>query len=67
MEAGNADVEIELPALLGLLAAIAIAAGGWRTMGDERTDSRESLEQTEDVLRVRGAPRPPPPRTIDAA
>ena len=67
VEAGNADVEIELPALLGLLATIAIAAGGWRTMGDERTHSRESLDQTEDVLRVRGAPRPAPPRTIDAA
>jgi hypothetical protein len=67
VDAGNADVEIELPAYLGLLAAAAIVAGGWRTMADERTRSRESLEQTEDVLRVRGAPRPAPPRTIDPA
>ena len=65
--AGNTDVEIELPAYLGLLAAIAIAFGGWRSMADERTDSKESIEQTEDVLRVRGAPRPAPPRTIDPA
>ncbi len=65
--AGNADVEVELPAYLGLLAAIAIAFGAWRSMADERTDSRESIEQTEDVLRVRGAPRPAPPRTIDPA
>jgi drug/metabolite transporter (DMT)-like permease len=67
VEAGNADVEIELPAYLGLLAAMAITFGGWRTMADERTDTRESLEQTEDVLRVRGGPLPPPPRTIDPA
>ena len=67
VEAGNADVEVELPAYLGLLAALAIFAGGWRTMADERTDTKESAEQTEDVLRVRGAPRPAPPRTIDQA
>ena len=67
VDAGNADVEVELPAYLGLLAAFGIAAGGWRTMADERTDTKESLEQTEDVLRVRGAPRPAPPRTIDPA
>jgi hypothetical protein len=64
VEAGNADVEVELPAYLGLISAAAITFGAWRTMGDERTDSAESLEQTEDVLRVRGAPRPAPPRTI---
>jgi hypothetical protein len=67
VEAGNADVEIELPAWLGLIAAAGIALGGWRTMADERTHTKESLEQTEDVLRVRGAPRPAPPRTIDPA
>jgi hypothetical protein len=62
VEAAAGDVEVELPALLGLLCAMAITAGGWLTMADERTDSRESLEQTEEVLRVRGAPRPAPPR-----
>ena len=67
VEASNADVEVEVAAYLGLLAAVAIALGGWRTMADERTDTKESLQQTEDVLRVRGAPRPPPPRTIDSA
>jgi hypothetical protein len=40
--------------------------GCWRTMGDERTGSKESLEQTEDVLRVRGAPRPVAPPTIES-
>jgi hypothetical protein len=65
VDAGNADVEVELPAWLGLLAALAILAGAWRTMGDERTDSEESREQTEEVLRVRGGPQPPPPRTIE--
>ncbi len=67
VDAGNADVEVELPAYLGLLAAAAITFGGWRTMADERTDTKESIEQTEDVLRVRGGPRPAPPRTIDPA
>jgi hypothetical protein len=67
VDAGNADVEVELTAYLGLLAALAISAGGWRTMADERTGTKESAEQTEDVLRVRGAPRPAPPRTIDPA
>ena len=67
VEAGNADVDVEIPAYLGLLAAAGIAFGAWRTMADERTDSREAIEQTEDVLRVRGAPRPAPPRTIENA
>jgi hypothetical protein len=62
VDAGNADVEIELPAYLGLLATLAIAAGGWRALADERTDTADSIAQTEDVLRVRGAPRPAPPR-----
>ncbi len=67
VDAGNADVEVELPAYLGLFAALAIALGAWRTMADERTETGESHEQTEEVLRVRGAPRPAPPRTIDPA
>ncbi len=62
--AGNVDVEVELPAILGLLAAVALTAGCWRAVTDERTDSAESLEQTEEVLRVRGAPRPAPPRVL---
>jgi len=67
VEAGNADVEVELPAYLGLVAAGVITYGGWRTMADERTETKESREQTEEVLRVRGAPRPAPPRTIEDA
>lgn len=67
VEAGNVDVEIELPAYFGLLAAMTMVFGAWRTMADERTHTKESREQTEDVLRVRGAPRPAPPRTIDRA
>ena len=66
VDAGNADVELELPAILGLIASLAMLAGCWRAITDERTDSAESLEQTEDVLRVRGAPRPAPPRTASA-
>jgi hypothetical protein len=60
VDAGNADVEVQLPAYLGLLAAIAMAYGACRAMADERTDTEEAREQTEEVLRVRGAPRPAP-------
>ena len=62
VDATAADVEVELPAILGLLASLAMTAGLWITLADERTDTPESLDQTEDVLRVRGAPRPAPPR-----
>jgi hypothetical protein len=62
VEAGNADVELQLPAYLGLLAVLVMAYGAARAMGDERLDAPESIEQTEDALRVRGAPRPAPPR-----
>ncbi len=62
VDAGNVDVDVNLPAILGLLSALAIAVGGWRAMADERTDTADSIAQTEDVLRVRGAPRPAPPR-----
>lgn len=62
VEAGAVDVEIELAAWLGLLAALALGGGGWIAVLDERTDSSLALEQTEEVLRVRGAPQPPPPR-----
>ena len=67
VDAGGGDVDVELPAWLGLLSALAIAAGGWLSVADERTDAPESLEQTEEVLRVRGAARPAPPRTIENA
>jgi hypothetical protein len=54
------------PAILGLISALAIAAGGWRAVADERTETADSRQQTEDVLRVRGAPRPAPPRSNPA-
>lgn len=65
VDAGNVDVEIEPAAWLGLLSALALTAGAWIGMLDERTDSPEALEQTEEVLRVNGEVRKPPPR--DAA
>ena len=60
VDAGAGDVEVELPAYLGLLSAMMITVGAWLATADERTDAAESLEQTEEVLRVRGAPRPAP-------
>jgi hypothetical protein len=66
VDAGNADVELEPAAWLGLAAIIAIAAGAWRALTDERTDTAEAREQTEEVLRVRGAPRPAPPRHAES-
>lgn len=56
----NEVVEVELGAYLGLALTAAIAAGGWRTMQDERTRAGDSQRQTERVLAVRGAPRPVP-------
>ena len=66
VDAGNVDVEIEPAAWLGLLSAFAIAMGGWIGELDERTETPEALQQTEDVLRVRGATRPAPPREAAA-
>lgn len=57
----NALVEVELGAYIGLAAVTAVAAGGWRTMQDERMATETSRRQTDRVLAVRGAPRPPPP------
>ena len=64
VEAGNADVDIRLPAWLGLATAFLLTAGAWRAMADERTDARESREQTERVLAAGGEVRPAPPRTM---
>jgi hypothetical protein len=52
---------IGIGAYLGLLLVLGCAAGAWRALADERTDAPASLRQTERVLAVRGAPRPPPP------
>ena len=57
-DAGHA---IGAGAYLGLVLVFGCAAGAWRALGDERTDAPASLRQTERVLAVRGAPRPPPP------
>ena len=57
----NALVSVDAGAYLGLLCLLALLAGTWRSMGDERTDSAISLRQTERVLGVRGPSRPPPP------
>jgi hypothetical protein len=60
VDVGNADVDIQFPAWLGLLAAASLTLGAWWTMADERTDTEESRRQTEQVLSVRGQPRPAP-------
>ena len=57
----NALVTVRPAALIGLALVFAIVAGAWRAMADERTGAAASLRQTERVLAVRGAPRPPPP------
>jgi hypothetical protein len=57
----DASGEIGIGAYLGLLLVIGCGAGAWRALADERTDAPASLRQTERVLAVRGAPRPPPP------
>jgi hypothetical protein len=57
----NAEVSVRWPAYLGLAGAVAILAGTWRALADERTDTPESIAQTERALSVRGEPRPVPP------
>jgi hypothetical protein len=61
----NALVSVDAGAYLGLLCLLAILAGTWRALADERKDSAISLRQTERVLAVRGPARPAPP-TRDA-
>jgi hypothetical protein len=57
----DAGAQIGLGAYLGLLFVLGCGAGAWRALADERTGAASSLRQTERVLAVRGAPRPPPP------
>ncbi len=57
----NAVVSVEPGAYLGLLLVLAVTAGAWITLSDERTRAHASLEQTDRVLAVRGAARPAPP------
>jgi len=57
----NGLVSIDAGAYAGLACVLAIVGGAWRTLDDERTQAAASLEQTERVLAVRGAPRSPPP------
>jgi hypothetical protein len=62
-ELRDAEVDVRLAAYLGLVGALAILAGAWRAIGDERTGSTHARAQTEQALSVRGTPRPvPPPR-----
>ena len=61
--AGNADVDLRWPAVAGLLAALTLLAGAWRSMADERTDAPDSLAQRREVLGAAGV-RPAPPRTV---
>ncbi|HEV2777100.1 MAG TPA: hypothetical protein VGV90_16035 [Solirubrobacteraceae bacterium] len=56
----NARVGVDAGGYLGLLCLLAILAGTWRTIADERKDSPISLRQTERVLGGRGPARPPP-------
>jgi phosphatidylglycerophosphate synthase len=65
--APDGDVGLRAPAWLAPLAALAMLLGAWRALADERTDTAEAREQTERVLRVRGAARPAPPAHSGAA
>jgi hypothetical protein len=57
----DAAGEIGPGAYLGLVFVFGCGAGAWRALADERTDCAYAHRQTERVLAVRGAPRPPPP------
>ena len=60
--AGNADVDLRWAAFAGLLAALTLTAGAWRSMADERTDAPDSITQRREVLAAAGV-RPAPPRS----
>ena len=57
----NALVSVDAGAYLGLLCLLAILAGTWRSLADERKNSAVSRRQTDRVLAVRGPARPAPP------
>jgi hypothetical protein len=57
----DAASDIGAGAYVGLAFVFGCVAGAWRTLADERTGAPASIEQTERVLAVRGAPRPAPP------
>jgi hypothetical protein len=57
----NAVVSVDLGAYLGLALVAGVIAGAFLALKDERTHAAASLQQTERVLAVRGAPRKPPP------
>jgi hypothetical protein len=57
----NATVSVDGGAYAGLALVLAVIAGAFRALADERTHAAASLRQTERVLAVRGTPRPPPP------
>lgn len=58
--ADDTSVDLLPGAYLGLLFSLLMFAGAWRSIGDERTSSRFSLEQTERVLSLPGVDRPVP-------
>jgi amino acid transporter len=55
MNLGNTAVSVQVAGYLGLVALALIAAGGWTTVADERTDAPQS------------AYTPPPPRPLPHA
>jgi hypothetical protein len=65
VDASDAEVALRWPAWAGLAGALAVLAGAWRSLADERTDTAEARAQTERALSVRGEPRPVPPRDGD--
>jgi hypothetical protein len=65
VDATDAEVALRWPAWAGLAATLAILAGAWIAIGDERTGTALARAQTERALSVRGEPRPVPPRRGD--
>ena len=59
--ASDGEVAVEWPAFAGLVGSLAIVAGAWIAIADERTGTALSRAQTERALAVRGAPRAVPP------
>jgi hypothetical protein len=57
----NEFIEVELPAFLGFLCALAIAAGGWRSMRDEEWPDAPMETDVRPAPPAEGAREPAPP------
>jgi hypothetical protein len=57
----NEFIEVKLPAFLGFVCALAIAAGGWHSMRDEEWEAADLPVDVHPAPPAEGRPEPAPP------